>query len=155
MGNNIFWIKYWPFTNLTSCCTSSGKTSKGFQCERWYSSCWLTHKQSAREWMSVYWRQIEENKFWLTGLMLFKIFKASLFKVMQKSILDFYLAMPCLSVLVLKLEKQITSYVFALKAVDIQGVVITAVQPLLLRKLTVPKGSLNIYCYLCTDASVI
>lgn len=87
--------------------------------------------------------------------MLFKIFKASLFKVMQKSILVFYLAMPCVSVLALKLEKQIRSYVFALKAGDKKGVVITLVQLLSLKKFTVPKGSLNIYCYLCTDASVI
>lgn len=69
--------------------------------------------------MSVYWRQTEENKFWLAGLMLFKIFKATLFKIMQKSMLDFYLPLLCHSLLVLKLEKHIRSYVFVLKTVDI------------------------------------
>lgn len=51
--------------------------------------------------------------------MLFKIFKAGLYKIIQKSVVDFYLALPCHSVLVLKLEKQIRSYVFVLKTVDI------------------------------------
>lgn len=84
--------------------------------------------------------------------MLFKIFKAGLFKIVQKNMLDFYFPLICHSVLVLKLGKQIRSYVFVLKTVDISGLVITAV---LLKEVTVPKGSLNMYCYLCTDASVI
>lgn len=69
--------------------------------------------------MSVYWQQTEEKKFWLAGLMLFKIFKAGLFKIIQKSMLDFYFPLPCHSVLVLKLEKQIRSYVFVLKTADV------------------------------------
>lgn len=69
--------------------------------------------------MSVYRRQTEENKFWLAGLMMFKIFKDGLFKIIQKNVLDFYLPLPCHSVLVFKPEKQIRSYVFVLKTVDI------------------------------------
>lgn len=61
----------------------------------------------------------EENQFWLAGLMLFKIFKAGLFETVQKSLLDFYLPLVCHSVLVLRLGKQIRSYVFVLKTVDI------------------------------------
>lgn len=61
----------------------------------------------------------EENQFWLAGLMLFKIFKAGLYKTVQKSLLDFYLPLVCHSVLVLRLGKQIRSYVFVLKTVDI------------------------------------
>lgn len=51
--------------------------------------------------------------------MLFKIFKAGLFETVQKSLLDFYLPLVCHSVLVLRLGKQIRSYVFVLKTVDI------------------------------------
>lgn len=64
--------------------------------------------------LCLYQRQAEENKFWLAGLMLCKIFKAGLFKTVQKSMLDFYLPLICHSVLVLKLGKQIRSYVFVL-----------------------------------------
>lgn len=68
---------------------------------------------------SLCWRQEEENKFWLAGLAWFKIFKAGLFKIARKGMLDFYLPLVYHSALVLKLGKKIRSYVFILKTVDI------------------------------------
>lgn len=113
--------------SMTSHGTSANETPKHFPTQNmiwWGSSCWLIHNYYSATERSIctfffffftilclYWRQAEENKFWLAGLMLFEIFKAGLFKIARKSMLDFYLPLICHSVLVLKLGKQIRSYI--------------------------------------------